>query len=118
MIIENEKVEWECGRPPAPGWYYTFQRSNRGGGVIRGVYCWRWWNGEWWSVSARPGWSLKSVAASASKRGGRNAKTDWCYVWPTGDHPHKPAPKKFERSWPDGTPKSLNNAFTSHILEK
>lgn len=114
----SENISWESVSPPAPGWYYTFQHTNRSAGKNVNLTCWRWWNGKWWSSSARPGWGLKAVGDAANKKAAWKGRTLWCYKWPKGEHPNKPKARKFDRVWPDGTPKSMNNAFTQHIFEK
>jgi len=51
---------WHKGPPPSIGWWPASTR--------RDPYALRWWNGEWWSIPARPHMTAEQAAVIAERK--------------------------------------------------
>lgn len=66
--------EWHSGPPPHVGWWQASIKKRH--------LSWRWWNGEFWSVSVQPTDSPKEAATSAKVRSINSDRIEWTDYWP------------------------------------
>lgn len=61
--------KWHKGAPPSIGWWPA--------SVVKDITAIRWWNGQYWSLSARPKFTASRAAAAARHRTYASVDVEW-----------------------------------------